>query len=216
MADSKVIKEFVAKFSVDGSKLLHGFKELARKTSNFAKGLGKAFSPRNFKRLAGGIIAVFVAMFAALAKMVQSFQKSVLEIADSVGKTGASSEFVSRLGSAVEVYGGSVGDAVAATETLQQALTDLSFGQGALIDAARKWGLVLHKPNGEMMSMEEQLRAIEQRMQSMSAAEASDLGGMLGLDGAMIRLLRSGRMSELMNKSRWVVSAEDVKLAQEM
>lgn len=170
------------------------------------KGIGKALK---------GIPAIASAAFDKLSSITSSFTESMASFLDFDAKTNLSPEYVSRLSDAMASVGGSTDDAINMLDTLQQSLMDTSFGQGALIDAARKWGLTLHDSSGQLLSADKMLIEISKRMTRMSKAEQLDLINTLGLNDSALRLLQQGP-SQLQNKmanATFVVNKEDIAAA---
>lgn len=182
------------------------FKAMEATAKLSIKGIGKALK---------GIPAIAGAAFDKLSSITSSFTESMASFLDFDAKTNLSPEYVSRLSDAMASVGGSTDDAINMLDTLQQSLMDTSFGQGALIDAARKWGLTLHDSSGQLLSADKMLIEISKRMTRMSKAEQLDLINTLGLNDNALRLLQQGP-SQLQNKmanATFVVNEKDIEAA---
>lgn len=218
MSTKEVIKTFIARFAVDGSNLLKGYRLLGEATKKFKDKLSKALSLDNIKTVARGITGFIGGAIRGLTNMVTSFQDNILKFADFSEKTGMSVENASRLASALELVGGSADEALDTMESIQQAIVDASFGGGSLVEAAKKYGIQLFDNNGNLLKTEGILIAISKRMQVLNKAQQADLASSLGLGDAGTRLLQKGpgELLSKMNSASFVVSEKDAENARKI
>lgn len=215
MSAKEVIKTFIAKFVVDGSKLEKGYRLLANATKKFKEKLQRALSIDNIKNAARSISGFISGAIRGLTNMVTSFQDNILKFADFSEKTGMSVENASRLAGALELVGGSADEALDTMESIQQAIVDASFGGGSLVEAAKKYGIQLFDNNGNLLKTEGILVAISKRMQTLNKAQQVDLASSIGLGDAGTRLLQKGpgEMLSKMNSASFVVNEKDAENA---
>lgn len=162
------------------------------------------------------VIASFA--FDKLSSITTAFTDSMGAFLDFDAKSSLSPDYVSRLADAMTSVGGTTDDAIDTLDTLQQSLMDTSFGQGSLIEAAKKWGLTLHDSSGQLLSADKMLIEISKRMQRMSKAEQVDLASTLGLNDSALRFLQEGpaAMQNKMANASFVVNEKDIEAAKNL
>lgn len=165
-----------------------------------------------------GIPAVASFAFDKLSSITTAFTDSMGAFLDFDAKSSLSPDYVSRLADAMTSVGGTTDDAIDTLDTLQQSLMDTSFGQGSLIEAAKKWGLTLHDSSGQLLSADKMLIEISKRMQRMSKAEQVDLASTLGLNDSALRFLQEGpaAMQNKMANASFVVNDKDIEAAKNL
>lgn len=165
-----------------------------------------------------GIPAVASFAFDKLSSITTAFTDSMGAFLDFDAKSSLSPDYVSRLADAMTSVGGTTDDAINTLDTLQQSLMDTSFGQGSLIEAAKKWGLTLHDSSGQLLSADKMLIEISKRMQRMSKAEQVDLASTLGLNDSALRFLQEGPLAiqNKMANASFVVNEKDIEAAKNL
>lgn len=165
-----------------------------------------------------GIPAVASFAFDKLSSITTAFTDSMGAFLDFDAKSSLSPDYVSRLADAMTSVGGTTDDAIDTLDTLQQSLMDTSFGQGSLIEAAKKWGLTLHDSSGQLLSADKMLIEISKRMQRMTKAEQVDLASTLGLNDSALRFLQEGpaAMQNKMANASFVVNEKDIEAAKNL
>ena len=165
-----------------------------------------------------GIPAIASFAFDKLSSITTAFTDSMGAFLDFDAKSNLSPDYVSRLADAMTSVGGTTDDAINTLDTLQQSLMDTSFGQGSLIEAAKKWGLTLHDSSGQLLSADKMLIEISKRMQRMSKAEQVDLASTLGLNDSALRFLQEGPLAiqNKMANAAFVVNEKDIEAAKNL
>lgn len=165
-----------------------------------------------------GLPAIASFAFDKLSSITTAFTDSMGAFLDFGAKSSLSPEYVSRLADAMTSVGGTTDDAINTLDTLQQSLMDTSFGQGSLIEAAKKWGLTLHDSSGQLLSADKMLIEISKRMQRMSKAEQVDLASTLGLNDSALRFLQEGPLAiqNKMANAAFVVNEKDIEAAKNL
>lgn len=165
-----------------------------------------------------GIPAIASFAFDKLSSITTAFTDSIGAFLDFDAKSSLSPDYVSRLADAMTSVGGTTDDAINTLDTLQQSLMDTSFGQGSLIEAAKKWGLTLHDSSGQLLSADKMLIEISKRMQRMTKAEQVDLASTLGLNDSALRFLQEGPLAiqNKMANASFVVNEKDIEAAKNL
>lgn len=165
-----------------------------------------------------GIPAIASFAFDKLSSITTAFTDSMGAFLDFDAKSSLSPDYVSRLADAMTSVGGTTDDAINTLDTLQQSLMDTSFGQGSLIEAAKKWGLTLHDSSGQLLSADKMLIEISKRMQRMSKAEQVDLVSTLGLNDSALRFLQEGPLAiqNKMANAAFVINEKDIEAAKNL
>ncbi|MDE5978175.1 MAG: hypothetical protein K2G70_06925 [Turicibacter sp.] len=165
-----------------------------------------------------GIPAIASFAFDKLSSITTAFTDSMGAFLDFDAKSSLSPDYVSRLADAMTSVGGTTDDAINTLDILQQSLMDTSFGQGSLIEAAKKWGLTLHDSSGQLLSADKMLIEISKRMQRMSKAEQVDLVSTLGLNDSALRFLQEGPLAiqNKMANAAFVINEKDIEAAKNL
>lgn len=216
----KIIKEFVAKFKIDANDFDNAVAKLGKVTAKITKNIGSAFKGmfNGLKAGVKGAIGIIAGLFDKVVGMISSFSDNMEAFLNFNAKSNIAPEYASRFADAMERVGGSTDDALSTLEHIQQSLVDTSFGAGNLIEAAKKYGLVLHDSNGQLLSTEAMLIEISKRMQSMSKAKQLDFANTIGLSDSAMRLLQKGpsELKNMMSNAQFVVSDADIKNAEKL
>jgi hypothetical protein len=204
-----VIDELMISLGIDASKAKSGMSEV---TNSIQGGIGKITG------MLGGLSAAFTGVFA-----VGSAFSEYLSQADALSKFAASidsniedvhawSEAVARSGGSAEAFQGTVKGLT--TQLSKMATLGKSKAGNVLAAVGIDPGEI-----GRQRDAFDVLLEISDKMQEMSAAEATGFGQSLGLDAGTITLLREGRdgVSDLVRhqKELGVYDKETAKAAEE-
>ena len=161
----------------------------------------------------GNLLASY-AGFKKILSEVMGIAKGGEDLLLLANNAGIGAEQLERYGIALQNYGGGLSSASSALSHLNQMMLDMRYGNGgALQEAALRYGISIEGKNG-LATGEEMLYNIARRMERLGAQEQLDLGRKLGLDPAMIALLRqgvAGLNGELEKASKMTIySPEDI------
>ena len=171
-------------------EILKEFKiALSLNLKDFIKELGKAESEASrigerIKDLLSGFISY---------KSIQDFVNLGSKIKMTSDLLGVNSEQFEYLSRTLQIFDGDMNSAKSAISSLNQAMQDLKYGQGPLIELSGKYGIALRKSNGEVMNSMELLQSLASRFETLDTQSRVDLGHALGLDESVILLLSRGR-----------------------
>ena len=175
-----VIKRFVIGLGADNKQLVKGLGEADKSISDFVS-------------RAKGILAG-LGVGAGFAKLVTDFADIGDRLKQFSDSTGIAVEDVSRLGLALEKFGGDTNEAAATLENLQDSIRQAKdWGQGPLMDVMRRYGVDLRNGNKQIKTATELYYDLADIMQGMSKDRQRDLAQSLGLDEASIKFLQQGR-----------------------
>ena len=104
-----------------------------KKTESSLKGLGKVF---------GSLMASFVS-FQALKSITADYMNYNVQLGLNSSLIGANASELDALGNAMQYFGGDTNSATASLKSLNNNLEQAKFGQGALIEVAKKYGVVV-------------------------------------------------------------------------
>lgn len=196
----QVLKQFTIAFGLNNTELKQGLKDSQNALSSFvdtARNLLGAWASFEFFKTA-----------------INNFKDFTTELANAQTLTGESMQNIQALGGALKRFGGDTSSAVNAIKTINQHLHDAKFGQGALIDIAKKYGLVVSKG----ATAEQTILSLVKQMGRYDRQTRVAIASQLGLDEAMQLAFADGgkELEQLIQKQKRlnIVSPEDSKIAQ--
>ncbi|MCW1675647.1 hypothetical protein OLS47_01350 [Campylobacter jejuni] len=127
----EILKEFKIVFGLDSKPLEQGI----QKSESSLKSFGKVF---------GSIVATYFS-YEVFKGIIQGYADFNTQLSNTLALTGGSVEEVSALGNALKRFGGNTESVTNSMKALNQHLQDAKFGGGALIEVAKKYGLVVSK-----------------------------------------------------------------------
>lgn len=201
---SEILREFKISIGLDSSPLNKGIS-------------GAESSLKRFATLAGSALTT-LASLSALKGAISGFT----ELADKIGHAskmfGFSTSEAHALGNALKRFGGNTDSAINTLKSLSGALQEAKWGQGALIEMGRKYGVFFVKQNGQMMEAEELLHSLGKQMRGMDKLQQIEIGKKLGLDDSVILALQDGgvELEKLIKRQKQlgVITSKDYKIAQ--
>lgn len=207
MASKYKITDFVIGLKSDDKDLKNGLKEADKSIGEFVA---------NATKMLGAI-----SIGAGFKSIVSEFVTIGNELKMFADSTGIAVEDVSRLGLALENFGGNTSDAQATLQGLQDSIRSaVDWGTGTLMDVMARYGLSLYNSNGQIKDATELYYSLADKMQYLSKAQQIDLARSLGIDEASIKLLQQGQagIDELMSSLNQdaIISEEDAKTAREL
>lgn len=196
----QVLKQFTIAFGLNNTGLKEGLKDSQNALSSFvdtARNLLGAWASFEFFKTA-----------------INNFKDFTTELANAQTLTGESAENIQALGGALKRFGGDTSSAVTAIKTINQHLHDAKFGEGALMDVAKKYGLVISKG----ATAEQTILNLAKQMGRYDRQTRVAIASQLGLDEAMQLAFADGgkELEQLIQKQKRlnIVSPEDSKIAQ--
>lgn len=196
----QVLKQFTIAFGLNNTGLKEGLKDSQNALSSFvdtARNLLGAWASFEFFKTA-----------------INNFKDFTSELANAQTLTGESAENIQALGGALKRFGGDTSSAVNAIKTINQHLHDAKFGEGALMDVAKKYGLVV----SQGATAEQTILNLAKQMGKYDRQTRVAIASQLGLDEAMQLAFADGgkELEQLIQKQKRlnVVSPEDSKIAQ--
>ena len=196
----QVLKQFTIAFGLNNTELKQGLKDSQNALSSFvdtARNLLGAWASFEFFKTA-----------------INNFKDFTSELANAQTLTGESMQNIQALGGALKRFGGDTTSAVNAIKTINQHLHDAKFGEGALMDVAKKYGLVVSKG----ATAEQTILNLAKQMGRYDRQTRVAIASQLGLDEAMQLAFADGgkELEQLIQKQKRlnIVSPEDSKIAQ--
>lgn len=196
----QVLKQFTIAFGLNNTELKQGLKDSQSALSSFvdtARNLLGAWASFEFFKTA-----------------INNFKDFTTELANAQTLTGESMQNIQALGGALKRFGGDTTSAVNAIKTINQHLHDAKFGEGALMDVAKKYGLVVSKG----ATAEQTILNLAKQMGRYDRQTRVAIASQLGLDEAMQLAFADGgkELEQLIQKQKRlnIVSPEDSKIAQ--
>ena len=196
----QVLKQFTIAFGLNNTELKQGLKDSQNALSSFvdtARNLLGAWASFEFFKTA-----------------INNFKDFTTELANAQTLTGESMENIQALGGALKRFGGDTSSAVNAIKTINQHLHDAKFGEGALMDVAKKYGLVV----SQGATAEQTILNLAKQMGKYDRQTRVAIASQLGLDEAMQLAFADGgkELEQLIQKQKRlnIVSPEDSKIAQ--
>jgi hypothetical protein len=196
----QVLKQFTIAFGLNNTGLKEGLKDSQNALSSFvdtARNLLGAWASFEFFKTA-----------------INNFKDFTSELANAQTLTGESAENIQALGGALKRFGGDTSSAVNAIKTINQHLHDAKFGEGALMDVAKKYGLVV----SQGATAEQTILNLAKQMGKYDRQTRVAIASQLGLDEAMQLAFADGgkELEQLIQKQKRlnIVSPEDSKIAQ--
>lgn len=172
------------------TEILKEFKiALSLNLKDFIKDLRRAESESS--RI-GSRIKDFLSGFISY-KSIQDFSNLGSKIKMTSDLLGVNSKEFEYLSRALQIFDGDMNSAKSAIDSLNQAMQDLRYGSGPLIELSGKYGIALRKSNGDVMNSIELLQSLSSRFETLDSKSRIDLGKSLGLDESVILLLSQGR-----------------------
>jgi hypothetical protein len=196
----QVLKQFTIAFGLNNTELKQGLKDSQNALSGFvdtARNLLGAWASFEFFKTA-----------------INNFKDFTSELANAQTLTGESMQNIQALGGALKRFGGDTSSAVNAIKTINQHLHDAKFGEGALMDIAKKYGVVISKG----ATAEQTILNLAKQMGKYDRQTRVAIASQLGLDEAMQLAFADGgkELEQLIQKQKRlnIVSPEDSKIAQ--
>lgn len=196
----QVLKQFTIAFGLNNTGLKEGLKDSQNALSSFvdtARNLLGAWASFEFFKTA-----------------INNFKDFTTELMNAQTLTGESAENIQALGGALKRFGGDTSSAVTAIKTINQHLHDAKFGEGALMDVAKKYGLVV----SQGATAEQTILNLAKQMGKYDRQTRVAIASQLGLDEAMQLAFADGgkELEQLIQKQKKlnIVSPEDSKIAQ--
>lgn len=196
----QVLKQFTIAFGLNNTGLKEGLKDSQNALSSFvdtARNLLGAWASFEFFKTA-----------------INNFKDFTSELANAQTLTGESMQNIQALGGALKRFGGDTSSAVNAIKTINQHLHDAKFGEGALMDVAKKYGLVV----SQGATAEQTILNLAKQMGRYDRQTRVAIASQLGLDEAMQLAFADGgkELEQLIQKQKRlnIVSPEDSKIAQ--
>ena len=194
-----ILKEFKIVFGLDSKPLEQGVK----KSESSLKSFGKAF----------GALAATYLTADIFKSVISGFVDFNLQLSRGLALTGGNVEEVSALGNAMKRFGGDTNSVINSMKTMNSHLHEAKYGGGALIEVAKKYGLVISKG----ASAEQTITKLASQMGRFDRQTRVAIAGQLGLDEAMTRAFADGgkELERLVNKQKalGVVTEKDLEIS---
>ena len=196
----QVLKQFTIAFGLNNTALKSGLKDSENALNNFAD---------TAKRLLGAWVS-----FEFFKSAIDNFTEYTTQLSNASAITGASVQSINALGGALKRFGGNADSAINAIKSINQHLHEAKFGGGALMDIAKKYGVVISKG----ATAEQTILSLAKQMGRYDRQTRVAIASQLGLDEAMIRAFADGgqELEQLINKQKElnIVDPRDEKIAQ--
>ena len=196
----QVLKQFTIAFGLNNTALKNGLKDSENALSSFAD---------TAKRLLGAWVS-----YEFFKNAISNFSEYTTQLSNASAITGASVNSINALGGALKRFGGNAESAINAIKSINQHLHEAKFGGGALMDIAKKYGVVISKG----ATAEQTLLNLAKQMGRYDRQTRVAIASQLGLDEAMIRAFADGgqELEQLINKQKKlnIIDPRDEKIAQ--
>ena len=196
----QVLKQFTIAFGLNNTALKSGLKDSENALNNFAD---------TAKRLLGAWVS-----FEFFKTAIDNFTEYTTQLSNASAITGASIQDINALGGALKRFGGNADSAINAIKSINQHLHEAKFGGGALIDIAKKYGVVISKG----ATAEQTILSLAKQMGKYDRQTRVAIASQLGLDEAMIRAFADGgdELEQLIKKQKElnIIDPRDEKIAQ--
>lgn len=196
----QVLKQFTIAFGLNNTALKNGLKDSENALSNFAD---------TAKRLLGAWVS-----YEFFKNAISNFSEYTTQLSNASAITGASVNSINALGGALKRFGGNAESAINAIKSINQHLHEAKFGGGALMDIAKKYGVVISKG----ATAEQTILSLAKQMGKYDRQTRVAIASQLGLDEAMIRAFADGgqELEQLINKQKKlnIIDEKDEKIAQ--
>lgn len=196
----QVLKQFTIAFGLNNTALKSGLKDSENALSSFAD---------TAKRLLGAWVS-----FEFFKSAIDNFTEYTTQLSNASAITGASVQSINALGGALKRFGGNADSAINAIKSINQHLHEAKFGGGALMDIAKKYGVVISKG----ATAEQTILSLAKQMGRYDRQTRVAIASQLGLDEAMIRAFADGgqELEQLINKQKElnIIDPRDEKIAQ--
>lgn len=197
----QVLKQFTIAFGLNNTALKSGLKDSENALNNFAD---------TAKRLLGAWVS-----FEFFKTAIDNFTEYTTQLSNASAITGASIQSINALGGALKRFGGNADSAINAIKSINQHLHDAKFGGGALMDIAKKYGVVISKG----ATAEQTILSLAKQMGRYDRQTRVAIASQLGLDEAMIRAFADGgqELEQLINKQKElnIIDPRDEKITQQ-
>lgn len=197
----QVLKQFTIAFGLNNTALKSGLKDSESALSNFAD---------TAKRLLGAWVS-----FEFFKTAIDNFTEYTTQLSNASAITGASIQSINALGGALKRFGGNADSAINAIKSINQHLHEAKFGGGALMDIAKKYGVVISKG----ATAEQTILSLAKQMGRYDRQTRVAIASQLGLDEAMIRAFADGgdELEQLINKQKElnIINPRDEKITQQ-
>lgn len=197
------IQEFNIDFKGNTRPLQDSMKKIQPAINNVAS---------QFMKL-GGVIAGAFAIGGGL-KAVADLGS---ELANFEAQTGIAAEEVSYLGHALNEFGGNTQDAKADLDNLQKAFQDSLQGQGALINATKKYNIQVSNQGGKLQNIEQTYRELQKSVEKYDKATQNQILKEMGLTDASIRLIQNKKdlESTFTTTNNKVITQDEIQAGKE-
>ena len=196
----QVLKQFTIAFGLNNTALKSGLKDSENALNNFAD---------TAKRLLGAWVS-----FEFFKTAIDNFTEYTTQLSNASAITGASIQDINALGGALKRFGGNADSAINAIKSINQHLHEAKFGGGALIDIAKKYGVVISKG----ATAEQTILSLAKQMGKYDRQTRVAIASQLGLDEAMIRAFADGgdELEQLIKKQKElnIIDPRDEKITQ--
>ena len=196
----QVLKQFTIAFGLNNTALKNGLKDSENALSSFAD---------TAKRLLGAWVS-----YEFFKNAISNFSEYTTQLSNASAITGASIQSINALGGALKRFGGNAESAINAIKSINQHLHEAKFGGGALMDIAKKYGVVISKG----ATAEQTILSLAKQMGRYDRQTRIAIASQLGLDEAMIRAFADGgqELEQLINKQKElnIIDPRDEKIAQ--
>lgn len=197
----QVLKQFTIAFGLNNTALKSGLKDSESALNNFAD---------TAKRLLGAWVS-----FEFFKTAIDNFTEYTTQLSNASAITGASIQSINALGGALKRFGGNADSAINAIKSINQHLHEAKFGGGALMDIAKKYGVVISKG----ATAEQTILSLAKQMGRYDRQTRVAIASQLGLDEAMIRAFADGgdELEQLINKQKElnIIDPRDEKITQQ-
>lgn len=195
----EILKEFKIVFGLNSEPLEKGI----QKSEKSLKSFGKVF---------GSIVATYFS-YEVFKGIIQGYADFNTQLSNTLALTGGNVEEVSALGNALKRFGGNTESVTNSMKALNQHLQDAKFGGGALIEVAKKYGIVISKYD----SAEKTIMNLASQMGRYDRQTRVAIASQLGLDDALTRAFADGgkELEKLVKKQKELgtITDEDLKIS---
>ena len=168
-------------------------------------------SSNSLSKVFGSLMATF-ASFQALKSLTVDYANMNTQLGQQASLIGANVAELDALGNALQYFGGNTESAISSIKSLNGHLQEAKKGQGALIEIARRYGVVVNA----YKEPTEALKQLSSQMGRFSDAQRLAIAQQLGLDDSLTRAFKDPKkLNEYIDRMKNLGTAtqEDVTIS---
>lgn len=170
---NETLRRLVIQLGLDNRQLNTGIRQTQSTMMSFAS---------KMRGILAGVLS-----YQAIKGAITAYQEFNMQIAHATQLLGGNVGEIAAMGRAMQRFGGDTNSVVNAMKSMQGHIQNAKFGQGALFDIAKKYGLSLN-----LQSTEKGILSLAKSLKGLDRNTRNTILSQLGLDEAMQRAFADG------------------------